>query len=259
MLAQAILLIFWFDCQSVIMSSSSLTLRNTFMTLDNQWAKDVSQKRAKSAESYRDMHAKLAKEDESRLVALSVEFDAVDSTAIMMAHFGRTFPTDIVKMDCAGGSGGSVGNVGHPEFCKAPCLKVDCQGGSACRYCHLPHSTKRPAHLSRTQWQMLDVTAPSVWLPTFVCVLKKKVLVLDGSGKMQALLDDLIAGCQPGNADRASPDLRILLLTLRSMRLQSVLSALVRSMAIHGVDVAALHDALVQHYIVAISATSASH
>lgn len=40
----------------------------------------------------------------------------------------------------------SQGSVGHPEFCRKPCVYVthgDCSQGAECSFCHMPHQTTK--------------------------------------------------------------------------------------------------------------------
>mmetsp|Transcript_162688 Transcript_162688/g.516908 ORF Transcript_162688/g.516908 Transcript_162688/m.516908 type:complete len:234 (+) Transcript_162688:1-702(+) len=145
------------------------------------------------------------------------------------------------------------GSVGHPELCSRPCLYFatgSCDNGESCQYCHMAH-TKRPAHLDKRHREALRRMVPWEWAALVLPILQKKIESLDNSLETQALFIDIVACCGIpfGSVPPATPQRsqRMLILTMRSMSLRSLLTAVQRGLSERGHQVEEAVDALLQH------------
>eukprot|EP00445_Apocalathium_hangoei_P069470 CAMPEP_0204144596 /NCGR_PEP_ID=MMETSP0361-20130328/21134_1 /ASSEMBLY_ACC=CAM_ASM_000343 /TAXON_ID=268821 /ORGANISM="Scrippsiella Hangoei, Strain SHTV-5" /LENGTH=373 /DNA_ID=CAMNT_0051098545 /DNA_START=113 /DNA_END=1234 /DNA_ORIENTATION=- len=147
----------------------------------------------------------------------------------------------------------SRGSVGHPELCSRPCLYFamgSCDNGESCEFCHMAH-TKRPAHLDKRHRELLRSMSPWEWAALVLPILQRKIEALDDSLETQAMLFDIASSCgiALGSVTPAAPQRsqRMLILTMRSMSLRSLLTAVQRGLSERGHQVEEAVDALLLH------------
>jgi len=148
--------------------------------------------------------------------------------------------------------GCSRGSVGHPELCNRPCLYFaagTCTNGKDCDYCHMVHS-KRPAHLDKQHREMLRSMSAQEWASLVMPILRRKLESVNHSPETLSILADIASfgGVQVGSEPAAMPrrSQRMLVLTLRSMSLKALLSAVQRCLAQHDQQLEAMFDALLR-------------
>ena len=74
----------------------------------------------------------------------------------------------------------SYGSAGHPEVCQRPCLffaQGDCQNGSSCGFCHLPH-LQRPVHLDKRNRLQLQSLSHAEKLALLLPLLHEKAAAM---------------------------------------------------------------------------------
>eukprot|EP00445_Apocalathium_hangoei_P002036 CAMPEP_0203856250 /NCGR_PEP_ID=MMETSP0359-20131031/10073_1 /ASSEMBLY_ACC=CAM_ASM_000338 /TAXON_ID=268821 /ORGANISM="Scrippsiella Hangoei, Strain SHTV-5" /LENGTH=382 /DNA_ID=CAMNT_0050772843 /DNA_START=73 /DNA_END=1221 /DNA_ORIENTATION=- len=146
----------------------------------------------------------------------------------------------------------SQGSVGHPELCSRPCLYFamgSCDKGESCEFCHMAH-TKRPVHLDKRQRELLRSMSPWEWAALVLPILQKKIESLDDSLETKAMLIDIASSCgiALGSVTLAVPQRsqRMMILTMRSMSLRSLLTAVQRGLSERGHQVEEAVDALLR-------------
>mmetsp|Transcript_76205 Transcript_76205/g.214539 ORF Transcript_76205/g.214539 Transcript_76205/m.214539 type:complete len:380 (+) Transcript_76205:128-1267(+) len=150
-------------------------------------------------------------------------------------------------------AGCSRGSIGHPDLCNRPCLYFvtgTCANGSDCNFCHLAHP-ERSVHMDKRQREMLRRMSPQEWASLVLPIVRQRIEAVEKSPESQAMLADIAARCgiPIGSMPAATPhrSLRLLVLTLRSMSLKALLSAMQRGLSQYGQQVEDMLEALLQH------------
>lgn len=157
---------------------------------------------------------------------------------------------------------GSVGSLGHPELCSRPCLHAAfngfCAKGSACEYCHMPHKERRRVKFDKKERQWIANVRPEEWLPILIPIVREKVYKEDTSVETQALLDDLVAGCQavfavsttlPAKPEPTSSLQKSIQRVMESMSTAQSLRAVLEAVYVHNLSIADVVYPLLTHLV----------
>mmetsp|Transcript_146838 Transcript_146838/g.471462 ORF Transcript_146838/g.471462 Transcript_146838/m.471462 type:complete len:477 (-) Transcript_146838:41-1471(-) len=144
------------------------------------------------------------------------------------------------------------GSLGHPELCSRPCLYFasgSCSNGRSCDYCHLPHS-RRLAHLDRRHRELLRSKPLEVWAALVLPIVNRRVEGLvespwaaDAMGKLATLCripTESLKGAAPHRTQR------MLSLSLKSLRLRTLLAEGQRYLSEHCPEAEAAMEQLMQ-------------
>mmetsp|Transcript_178852 Transcript_178852/g.567541 ORF Transcript_178852/g.567541 Transcript_178852/m.567541 type:complete len:240 (+) Transcript_178852:145-864(+) len=184
------------------------------------------------------------------LQSASIEGDEADLGLVTSYVQNLSENLSCLNKDMAGCSRGSVG---HPELCSRTCLYFatgTCANGSDCDYCHLAHP-KRSVHLDKRRRDILRSMPLQEWATLVLPIVQQRIEAVDKSPESQAMLADIAARCgiPIDSMPAATPhrSLRLLVLTLRSMSLKALLSAMQRGLSQYGQQVEDMIEALLQH------------
>jgi len=118
------------------------------------------------------------------------------------------------------------GHLGHPEFCRRPCILFSagkCEAGVGCKYCHLPHHRK--AKLPQAmRWKLQDMRAAER-LEILIQILRKKEAGMPRAlPSIQKLINIMVEAPEAANSSRAcSRDLKALQAVLAKMPVAALL------------------------------------